>query len=234
MDKKRDWLPRNHEDLYKQVVLTWNYALAPGNRARMGLAPDSPQGIWFDTVFTPAFNNYGSAYVAWSNPHERTDIIITKLEEAEAVLKPLYRILYTGTLKNSPVVTDDDLQSMGLPKRPSSSRTPSPVATTSPASHVDTGTQRRVIIYFSDQHSNEETAKAKPPGQHGAEIRWAVLDIAPVDISALTHSSFDTRSPFTLDFEGHDRGKHFYYSLCWENTRGEKGPYSPIVEVVIP
>ncbi|MDR3133326.1 MAG: hypothetical protein LBU42_04805, partial [Prevotellaceae bacterium] len=183
---------------------------------------------------TPAFNDYSSAYVGWISPADRTQVVIDRLERAEAAFTPLYRQLYTGMLRNSLVVTNTDLLEMGLPKRPSGERTPAPVATTSPASKVNTGTQRRVIIYFSDQHNNEETSREKPPGQHGAEIRWAVLEVAPVDISALTHSSFDTRSPFTLDFEGHDRGKHLYYSLCWENTRGEKGPYSPIVEVVIP
>jgi hypothetical protein len=34
----------------------------------MGFAPDTPQGVWFDTVFSPAFNDYGAAYVAWINP----------------------------------------------------------------------------------------------------------------------------------------------------------------------
>jgi hypothetical protein len=38
----------------------------------------------------------------------------------------------------------------------------------------------------------------------------------------------------TLAFEGHDRGKTLYYALRWENTRGEKGPFSPIAAVIVP
>jgi hypothetical protein len=197
----------------------------------MGLAPDSTQGVWFDTVFSPAFNDYGAAYVAWINPADRTPGIITKLEESEAVLKPLYRKLYTGTLKDSPVVTNFDLQEMGLPKRHTGGNTPAPVATTYPAFSLDTSVIRCLTVHFHDQDS---TSKAKPAGQHGAEIRWAVLDAAPTVLDDLSHSSFDTRSPFTLTFDEDQRGKTVYFALCWENTRGEKGKYSPIASAIIP
>jgi hypothetical protein len=91
---------------------------------------------------------------------------------------------------------------------------------------------RRLTIHFYDQGSVK--SKAKPAGQHGAEIRWAILDTPPVDVKELIHSSFDTRTPFTLEFEGHECGKTVYFCLCWENTRGEKGPWSKIVSAVIP
>jgi hypothetical protein len=91
-----------------------------------------------------------------------------------------------------------------------------------------------VTIHYSDESAGEETARAKPPGQHGAEIRWAVLEVAPTVLDDLSHSSFDTRSPFTLTFDENQRGQALYYCLCWENTRGEKGPYSPIEKAIIP
>jgi hypothetical protein len=34
--------------------------------------------------------------------------------------------------------------------------------------------------------------------------------------------------------EDTDRGKTVYFCLCWENNRGEKGPWSEIVFAVIP
>jgi hypothetical protein len=37
-----------------------------------------------------------------------------------------------------------------------------------------------------------------------------------------------------LEFEGHDRGKTLWYAARWENTRGLKGPWSPIESVIIP
>jgi hypothetical protein len=50
----------------------------------------------------------------------------------------------------------------------------------------------------------------------------------------LTHSAFDTRSPLKLQFENDLRGKTLYFAMRWENTRGEKGPWSPIMSVIIP
>jgi hypothetical protein len=55
------------------------------------------------------------------------------------------------------------------------------------------------------------------------------------DITELTNSSFDTRSPLTLQFEEHQRGLRVYLCGAWEIEReGEKGPYGDIEEVVIP
>jgi hypothetical protein len=55
-----------------------------------------------------------------------------------------------------------------------------------------------------------------------------------VPVKYLIRSAFDTRTPFTLEFEGHERGKTVYFCLCWENTRGEKGHWSEIQSAVIP
>lgn len=38
----------------------------------------------------------------------------------------------------------------------------------------------------------------------------------------------------TLTFDENQRGKTVYFALRWENTRGEKGPWSQIVSSIIP
>ncbi|AHF94767.1 hypothetical protein OPIT5_26275 [Opitutaceae bacterium TAV5] len=53
-------------------------------------------------------------------------------------------------------------------------------------------------------------------------------------LNDLTRSGFDTRSPFTLNFDENQRGKTVYFALRWENTRGDKGPWSPITHAVVP
>ena len=110
--------------------------------------------------------------------------------------------------------------------------TPAPIADTYPDYDVNTGTIRRLTVHFYDQ--GQKKSKAKPEGQHGAEIRWAILGSPPTKIDDLVHSSFDTRTPFTLQFDEDQRGKTVYFCLCWENTRGEKGPWSEIVSAIIP
>ncbi len=50
----------------------------------------------------------------------------------------------------------------------------------------------------------------------------------------LTHSAFSTRPPYKLSFTGDQRGSRVYVCLCWENTRGEKGPWNAISSAVVP
>jgi hypothetical protein len=134
-------------------------------------------------------------------------------------------------LQSNTHVTPDDLRGMGIVV-PSSSRTPSPVAVDSPDADADTSTIGRVGIHFFEKGSRHK--KGKPAGQHGAEIRWAILDTPPARWDELIHSDIDTNSPFTLIFEHDQRGKTVYFALRWENTRGEKGPWSEIQNAIIP
>ncbi|MDR2692356.1 MAG: hypothetical protein LBB73_08750, partial [Dysgonamonadaceae bacterium] len=90
----------------------------------------------------------------------------------------------------------------------------------------------RLTFRFYEKEGDHK--RAKPEGQHGAEIAWIISDEAPAKWIELANSSFDTRSPFTLKFENDRRGKSVFFALRWENTRGEKGPWSPITQAIIP
>ncbi|MDR1268727.1 MAG: hypothetical protein LBK82_04315 [Planctomycetaceae bacterium] len=230
MTIKHDWLKRNHEELYDQAMLTWTYMLDYMNRDRMGFTSTTAQGQWYDTVFATSFNNFQIKFEDWRDLTKRTAVITEKLKEAEDDFRPKYREFYTGFLKKSPLVTDDDLVSMGLPIR-SSGRKPSPVEKTYPDYEIDRSTARRLGIHYFE---HDKKSSGKPPGQHGVEVCWAVLDAPPTDVSELTNSSFSTRSPLILDFKENQRGKTVYFCLRWENTRGEKGPWSEIYNTIIP
>jgi hypothetical protein len=228
----QDWLPSNHDALYKQAIQTDDYLRLSSQRDRMGFVETSPQGKWLDDVFHPSLLDFETKYRAWTDTSTRTEAIITALATSQKTLTSNYRRLYTGFLKSNPLVTDEDLVRMGLPKR-NTERTPVPVPTTWPESHVDTSTQRRIVIHFFD--STDPHKKSKPEGVHGAEIRWQVFDAQQVvTMENLIESSFDTKTPFTLDFKEEQRGKILYYALRWENTRGEKGPFSLIQNIIIP
>jgi hypothetical protein len=233
MSSTHDWLERNHEDLYDQATQTKTYILLPENRDRMGFSPGTAQGIWLDGEFVPHYTTFETAFTNWKDPSSRTKTITRDLEDAEDLFKPTYRKLYTGFLKESPLVTHHDLEAMGLPVRPGG-HTPSPIPTSSPDSDANTGTPRRIILSIFENNGTHK--RAKPDGVHGAETRWAIFDNAQglVTLDALIHSSFCTRSPLTLDFTEEQRGKFLYYALRWENTRGEKGPFSLVQSVIIP
>jgi hypothetical protein len=97
---------------------------------------------------------------------------------------------------------------------------------------INTGTRRRIIIYYRDAGSNR---RGNPEDVAGIEVRWAILDHTPLNEEELIHSSYDTSAPLILDFHENDRGKHIYLVGRWEIRReGGKGPFGAIVEAIIP
>jgi hypothetical protein len=184
---------------------------------------------WFEEHIVPAKEDWVSAWENYQDPTQRTPLITFLKNEKRKVYEKLLRIL-VQMLESSPLVTDDDRRSMGIVIR-DTTHTPVKPPKTYPEFTVDSSMIRCLMILFWDFGS---TSKAKPHGVHGAEIRWAILDQPPVLVEELVHSNFDTRSPFELAFEENERGKTVYFCLRWENTRGEKGPWSEIVMAVIP
>ena len=75
MATHQDWMHSNHAGLFEQVVQTWNYIIAPGNRERMGLASGTPQGAWFDSAFTSAFT--ASTRLTWPGRIRRNVLVGT-------------------------------------------------------------------------------------------------------------------------------------------------------------
>jgi hypothetical protein len=216
-------IPRKDADFNtaQEIIAT----TASTNRAQWGLDP-----TWLDAELLPKKTEWDAAYAAYENPATRTPTITFVKTEKREAYEPLLRKL-VKTLQSDVRVTPDDLKGMGIVV-PSSSRTPSPVATDAPDADADTSVIGRLGIHFFEKGSNHK--KGKPAGQHGAEIRWAILDTPPVRWDELIHSEIDTNSPFTLAFERDQRGKMVYFALRWENTRGEKGPWSDIMSAVIP
>jgi hypothetical protein len=209
-------------DEWQKVI----YAMTSKNQTAWGI-----NATWFSSQLTPAKNAWDAAWVAWQDPAQRTPLITftknTRRKEYEKLLRVLVLNLQCNTQ-----VTDDQRRAAGVVIR---DRKPTPVKTPTeyPLFRIDSSIIRQLIIYFWALILGGRS-RAKPHGVHGAEIRWAILEVAPASVDELLHSSFDTRSPFTLTFDERDRGKTAYFCLRWENTRGEKGPWSEIVMAVIP
>jgi hypothetical protein len=132
-------------------------------------------------------------------------------------------------LKN-PVITDAQRIAMGLNVH-DTKPTVLPVPTSRPELYIDVLDFRRLKIQFHDKGSS---SKAKPYGINGAVIAYAVLDTPPADTGALTSAALATRTPHTLEFTEEERGKTVYVAMCWENEKGQRGPWSEIESAVVP
>lgn len=228
---RQDWLPRNHEALYSQAKQTVDYLTAIENITRLGFGTGTPQGDWLTGTFIVAYTAFINAYQAWANPAQRTPVKTATLIDAEEAFKPVYRQLYTGFLKTNPLITDADLVAMGLPQRSSGGNTPVKIPGTVPGATIRFPADGIVEVQLRDEGEN---GHAKPDGVHGAECRSAILDTPPKNWNELTDSSFFTRTTFRLEFNLDKQGKRLYLVFRWENTRGQKGPWSKIYSVIIP
>ena len=179
---------------------------------------------------TALYDEFAKWHKMAQEPSTRTGPVIVGKDTARGKLEKALQQDVKEFLTYNRKVSDSDREKLGLPVH-KSLRTPAPVATNYPGVKVDSSIIRRLMIYFVE---GGHRTKARPHGQRGAIMQWIISDTPPANLTDLLHTSFITRPPFTLDFEEYNRGKTFYFSLCWENTRGKKGPFSPIISAIIP
>ncbi|MDR1345771.1 MAG: hypothetical protein LBK03_03615 [Bacteroidales bacterium] len=170
-------------------------------------------------------------YELATTSNTRTSPAVRAKNRAREALKKAIRQAVKEHLAHNHLLTDADRDLLGLPVY-KTTRTPAPVAESYPDFDIDSSLISFLIIHFYEKDG--EYKKAKPAGQHGAEIRWMISDMPVMDANELIHSSFDTRTPFRLEFSGNERGQTVYLALRWENTRGKKGPWSAIKSAIIP
>jgi hypothetical protein len=232
MARKNDWIPSGYEALTDLGERVYNYIGKEPQRTRMGFATGTAQGDWFDNVFVPALGVLRAAYDAWELPQTRTRLNVAAMRQAIKDFVPVFRRLYTGFLKNSPLATNADLDNMTLPRRVSG-RTPAARPSSYPIGRVDLSKPWTVIIHIHD--SDNERSMAKPARVHGVQIRWQVFDTQrEVGFEDLREADYVTRNPFEISFREEQRGKFFYYVMRWSNTVAEKGSYGRIDNAVIP
>jgi hypothetical protein len=171
---------------------------------------------------------YAAAYKRSEDPNRGKADVKAKNDSRDA-LKKAVRKYVKEYLSNNHLISDEEHERMGLPVH-KTTRTPAPVATDAPWTKARTD----VLRHLTFDYGGSETSKAKPKGQHGLELSWIIADEKPVHVDALTRSAFDTHSPLTIEFDEADRGKTLWYAARWENTRGEKGPWSEILRAIIP
>jgi hypothetical protein len=218
------YIPRPDADFSAWLANFVTYASA--NLAALGLAlADLDPVRTAQTAWLAAYPAHVTAQAAAQSARQTKD---AARFAAEAVTRPLVR-----RLQASAAVSDAERASLGI-TIPDTTGTPVGPPTTPPAVRVETVSRLRHVIHFTDAATS--TKKAKPPGVSGAEV-WvkvaAVADPPPTDPKALTFVALDTRTPYTLDFDGADGGKNAHYMLRWVNTKGEKGPWSETASATV-
>jgi hypothetical protein len=173
---------------------------------------------------------------AWAvvcNPATRTSVAIRAKDDARATLVKTIRKFVKQRLDPDDAVTNADRQALGLHIH-KEGRTRVPIPDTAPrVDHRPTGVPRETGIWWSAEGTE---GHAKPDFYHGVECIHDVFPVGQVatSISQLKRSTFDTRSPLKIILPDEERGLHLCFALRWENTRGEKGPWTEIFTTIVP
>ncbi|MDR1219866.1 MAG: hypothetical protein LBK73_09695 [Treponema sp.] len=86
-------------------------------------------------------------------------------------------------------------------------------------------------IWFRDEATPE--SRAIPYGDNGCLLFFTWGKEQASGISALTQTKLLTHSPFTLTFPPESQSCFLSCAACWQNEKGELGPWSGIQHVVI-
>jgi hypothetical protein len=179
-----------------------------------------------------ALNNM---YAAWRAAYEITlkPHTVPETKEKNRVKRAAEKFLRNFVnqfLRYASQVTDMDRDYM---------RITNPAEKHSPRDEADEGVEfafrirnvREVIIDFTVKGSK---SRARPYGYDGALVIYALLDKPPMSLEELTRHKLATRTPYTLKFTENERGKTVYVAICWQNNRGQLGPWSAIQSTIVP
>jgi hypothetical protein len=187
-----------------------------------------PDGLWAE--LTQLQSVWRTTYARAENPETRTSAAVLGKTEARDAYQAAIRMILKAYITYNPFVSVADRANMQLPVH-DTKPTPAPVPTTYPDFDLNSSIIRLLTVRFRDHGAN---TNAKPAGVHGAEIRYGFSDTPHPSPDTLLHSSFATSSPHSIEFSEAERGRRVYICLRWENTRGEKGPWSEVVMGIVP
>jgi hypothetical protein len=224
------WFPNGRKERNAIIATTSAFMHVIINRTAIGFAADTPNGVWYDAVYSPRLGEYNENYNVWLDPATSTVVARDNLQESEDRFFPLYRKFY-GMVKASALVTNGQLEQMGFPPRPSGDKKPHPVDKT----FIDLNVIPLGNLVLNVAFENRDTGESIIPYYlTGAVIYYLISDTPITNQELLAYSRLATRSPFELAFSPDDRGKIIYLAARWQNRRGELGPWSEIVSAVIP
>jgi hypothetical protein len=177
------------------------------------------------------YNDFEAKFAVSEDENTRTKVTVAAKNEARRALEAAVRQLVAEYLAKNHLMTNEYRTELGLPI-PDKHPTRSHVAKEAPEIDVDTSVSEQVTYFIYQKGAKNR--QGKPADQTGSELVWAILEAPPQDREELTHSEYTTTHTLLVRHRLKDRGKKVYASARWENSRGQKGPWSKIMSVVIP
>jgi len=179
-----------------------------------------------ETPLKNALNNFEAKYLESVTKKAESEASIAAKDEAREVYETEVR-KFNADMHDA---GDEHRAAMALTVK-DDIRTAVGAPASHPVGEVETSQKLVHIIHFRDEFTPNSIAK--PAGVQGAQIWVKTGGAPPVDYKECQYVATDSRTPYNCNFEGADAGKTAYYLLRWTNSKGETGPWSPLVQATI-
>jgi hypothetical protein len=208
------------------LLSLWDRAIATGekNPYTIEVAPGSP----FD-LFERSFVDLEDKYKISIIPDSRTKSAIQAKNDAKRVFIDIARQFLKEYITYNSNVTNKDRDDLNVTIH-KEYRSKSNAPTDPITIDLETKSVHRVRVGY---HHVNSRSTSKPQFVTGVFIVYAISNSMPT-VAELSNSVLATRSPQILQFNEEDAGKTVYVAGCWQNRKGQRGPWSSIEKVIIP
>ena len=163
------------------------------------------------------------------DPATRTAVTVAAKDDSRTAAEQICRA-YAKLIKYNSGISDPDKIAIGVTPE-NNSRQPIPCPQTSPLLSIIAATPGVQTVRFSDSMTPD--ARKKPFGASEIQIFVAVDDAAVTDPQAAEFLGKFTKNPISVPFSSQQNGKQATYFARWASRRGDTGPWSLPVSMVI-
>jgi hypothetical protein len=215
-----DYIPTTEGDLLPFAKTLYAYALA--NFARWSVP--SPQ-----TMLETAITAFETTFATFQEPnHGKVDTLATN--EAKDALVHALRTYIQAYAARNPAVTDEDKEQMGLPLR-DATPTPHPAPDIRPETEAEPAGKGAHRITAVNPHTQ---TKEKPPLVTGVAYARRVRGAEePKSRAEDMPSEYQAGASRTYQYTEADYGKAADYATAYENSTGQRGPWSNVTSLLI-
>jgi hypothetical protein len=189
---------------------------------------DGEFDLWFFNLKNYVAAKTGSEPPAWTHiPVEKTAELTARYEARDESMDEM-RDFANGHIRYNRQMSVSEKDYLGI--KPHNPPTPHPT----PASQPDTDVRNTRNNFEHEVRAlNAEGSAVKPDDAYGVAFAWQVGGERPATGADLPKGEFSRKPVKVVRHTEADKGKTAYYATAYENSKGEKGPWSPVVEAVI-
>jgi hypothetical protein len=184
------------------------------------------------TRLTTGYTEWLAAQMDADNPAIRTALIIEKARRLRGENTVNIRWMvntYINPNANGAITPEDRLD-LGLNAK-DTVHTSHPAPTSRPDTDVEPSGKYQHMVTVLNSETNK---KEKPADAYGVRYAWQLGGTAPSAPGDLPKSKFSRKTSEKFMWDPSDQGKPVFYASCYENSKGEVGPWSGIVSTIVP